>query len=294
MTAKHQPVLLAEALELLKVTRGETYIDATFGRGGHTQALLAQGARVFAFDVDQAAIDYGTTHFAQALAAGDLTLIRSNFDEMDWELKERQVGPVAGVLFDFGTSTDQLTDAERGFSFESTAELDMRMDQRLAVKASDLLKAISEKELALLFHNLGGEELAKPIAKRIMTERKAGQLQYSGIYLANLIAKIKHRQGKLHPATKVFQALRIAVNTEGESIAKALPLAFAQLQTKGRLVTIAFHEGEDRPVKQYFKKLAATEKASILTKKPIQASVAEIQQNPNARSAKLRAIEKQA
>ena len=292
----HQPVLLAEVIELLRIKQGAWYVDATFGRGGHTEAILQQGGKVIALDVDQAAITYGQEYFAKQIQAQDLILFRENFDRLDqvtskFKLKH-QIDKISGILFDFGTSVDQLKDKQRGFSFESDSELDMRMDDRLGVKAKDLLAALSGRELSQMLWELGGEQKARAIAHAIINER-AKQPITTTRQLADLVSKFYGgRKGKLHPATKVFQALRIAVNSELDSIQVALPLAFTLLTKGGRIVTIAFHEGEDRLVKHYFKKLISENVAAEVTKRALQPTEEEIANNPRSRSAKLRAIEK--
>ena len=292
----HQPVLLAEVIELLRIKQGAWYVDATFGRGGHTEAILQQGGKVIALDVDQAAITYGQEYFAKQIQAQDLILFRENFDRLDqvaskFKLKH-QIDKISGILFDFGTSVDQLKDKQRGFSFESDSELDMRMDDRLGVKAKDLLAALSGRELSQMLWELGGEQKARAIAHAIINER-AKQPITTTRQLADLVSKFYGgRKGKLHPATKVFQALRITVNSELDSIQVALPLAFALLTKGGRIVTIAFHEGEDRLVKHYFKKLISENVAAEVTKRALQPTEEEIANNPRSRSAKLRAIEK--
>jgi len=292
----HQPVLLAEVIELLRIKQGAWYVDATFGRGGHTEAILQQGGKVIALDVDQAAITYGQEYFAKQIQAQDLILFRENFDRLDqvtskFKLKH-QIDKISGILFDFGTSVDQLKDKQRGFSFESDSELDMRMDDRLGVKAKDLLAALSGRELSQMLWELGGEQKARAIAHAIINER-AKQPITTTRQLADLVSKFYGgRKGKLHPATKVFQALRITVNSELDSIQVALPLAFTLLTKGGRIVTIAFHEGEDRLVKHYFKKLISENVAAEVTKRALQPTEEEIANNPRSRSAKLRAIEK--
>jgi 16S rRNA (cytosine1402-N4)-methyltransferase len=292
-SALHQSVMLEEALAALGVKPGNWYIDGTFGRGGHTAAILARGGKVVAFDMDHQAIEYGQAKFAQAIADHSLILVRENFDQLERVITELQnqgqVGPIAGILFDFGTSVDQLLDPSRGFSFDSDAELDMRMDNRLGVKAKDLLAILPEKQLAALFQEEGGEQFAKPIAKAIAKTR-TNQPITTTKQLAELISKIKPRTGKLHPATKVFQALRIAVNTELSNIAAVLPQAMRVLAT-GSLVTIAFHEGEDRLVKQFMKEVATSNKITV--KDLQQPSTKEQEDNPRARSAKLRVAIKQ-
>ena len=293
----HQPVLLNQAVELLAVQPDKWYVDTTFGRGGHTRAVLERQGKVIAFDHDATAIEYGQQEFSQNIAQKRLILIRENFDQLLKQVRDLQtqklVGQVAGILFDFGTSVDQLKDERRGFSFDADGPLDMRMDDRLGVTAYDLLYLLSEKQLEGLLRDQGGEEMARAIAQTITRYKQAhGQPPRTTRQLADLISSVKRSRSHLHPATKVFQALRMAVNSELVSIEKALPQAFALLEPGGRLVTIAFHEGEDRLCKKLMRQLAQSGQAELLTKKPLTPSTQELAANPRARSAKLRALEK--
>ena len=195
-----------------------------------------------------------------------------------------------GILFDFGTSADQLTSGTRGFSFLEDGDLDMRMDTRLGVTAKDLLAVLPEKQLAQLFIEFGGEHESKAIAHAI----KAAKAPITTTFqLAQLVERTKReRRGHLHPATKVFQALRIAVNSELDEIALALPQALEVVAAGGIIATIAFHEGEDRLAKVAMKTWAQENKGEILTDKPVVASEAEVERNSNSRSAKLRVFRK--
>lgn len=293
--ALHAPVMLSEAIEALNVQPGKWYVDGTFGRGGHTRAILAKGGNVIALDHDQEAIQYGQIHFVQEIEAGNLVLIRTNFDAMTNAIKlsklitQEAKDNLAGILFDFGTSVDQLTNQERGFSFFGDGPLDMRMDDRLGVTAAQLLAVLSEQQLAQVFREFGGEEAAKAIARTIVQERGKKPITTTQ-ELVSIIAKSKRKRDKLHPATKVFQALRIVVNSELDNIKSALPQALELVQENGVIVTIAFHEGEDRIVKQTFKKW---EEAGRVTNADLQKpSVQEINENPRSRSAKLRVCTK--
>jgi 16S rRNA (cytosine1402-N4)-methyltransferase len=203
----------------------------------------------------------------------------------------------AGVLFDFGTSSEQLTSTERGLSFfgDETAELDMRLDERLGVKAKDLLLLLSERDLAQIFREYGGEEQSRSIAREIVTRRKQQDLEALTTVggFVNLITSVKKSsRGHLHPATKVFQALRIAVNDELGNIDRALPQALSILPSTGRIVTIAFHEGEDRIVKKVFREWERQSQGLSLYKHPLTPSETEVARNSKARSGKLRAFEK--
>lgn len=285
--------MLEDAVKALDIQPDCWYIDCTFGRGGHTEKILQAGGKVVAFDFDQEAIDYGAEKFADAIRTGKLILIRENFASLAQIVsnlqKNNQIGEIHGILLDFGTSTQQLTSQERGFSFDGDGPLDMRMDQRLGVQAKDLLAIIPENQLTELFRDFGGEIDAKRIVKAIKTS-KTPITQTN--QLADLIIKVKGRQkGKLHPATKVFQALRIAVNTELDNITALLPQALNILSDGGKIVTIAFHEGEDKIVKHMFRSWE-TEKLGATNKKPAIPSEEEISINTRARSAKMRVFTK--
>ncbi len=297
--ALHQPVMISEVLSGLDVSANQWYIDATFGRGGHTEQILDKGAKVIAFDFDHEAINYGQQKFAEQIAAKDLILVRENFAQLDKTIEKLKkqhasLGPIKGILFDFGTSQDQLKSPDRGFSFDQPdSELDMRMDQRLGVKAKDLLHVMTVGQLTRLFKEYGGERQARSIAKAIAShrgEKRENKIETVG-QLVKVIEQVKHRRGKLHPATKVFQALRIVVNTELDNIKQGLQKCPAVLDQPARIVTIAFHEGEDRISKHQFREWEQKNQGKNLTDKPIEASDEEITANPSARSAKLRIFE---
>lgn len=284
----HQPVLLTETIEALNIQPNHWYIDGTFGRGGHSAAIIQKGGKVIAFDFDPQAIEFGQNQFAQEITDKKLILIKSNFDKLGQAVDK----PISGVLFDFGTSSDQLTDKERGFSFDSDTHLDMRMDPSLGVTAKDLLAIVPEKQLAELFQDYGGESEAKAIAHAIEQRRKSNQPITTTRQLADLVSKAKKKKTSLHPATKVFQALRIAVNDELNNIKRVLPQALEILSPHGRIVTISFHDGEDRIAKHTFKEWQQQNLGTIITKKPITPTQQEINDNQKSRSAKLRIFEK--
>lgn len=285
----HTSVMLAESIGALAVQPGGHYIDATFGRGGHTQAIIQKGGRVIAFDWDAVAIAAGTDRFSAEIAAGALQLIHEPFSQI-LSVIQKQDTKIMGILFDFGTSVEQLTSSERGFSVLGTGLLDMRMDTRLGVKALDLLAVLPEKQLAQLFRDFGGEQEAGSIAKAI---KRSPQPITTANELSELVRRTKRfKGGHLHPATKVFQALRIAVNSELDEIAQALAGALQVVSAGSKIVTIAFHESEDRIAKDAFRQWENAGKGTQLTKKPLIPSEEEITQNPRSRSAKLRVFEK--
>ncbi len=291
----HKTVFLTTGVDFLQVQKDGFYLDGTFGAGGHTGEILRRGGRVLALDYDEQSVERGREAFAASLATGQLQLQNANFAYLDRLVQALpNFSGFNGIILDLGTSTDQLMSSSHGLSVYTNGPLDMRLDKNLGVTAHDLLQALSERELIALFENYGGETEARRIAREIIRERQVrGQEAFATSFeLANLVSRIKkNRVGKLHPATKVFQALRIAVNDELGNLERVLPQALKNLKVGGRLVVIAFHEGEDRPVKHAFKDWASDGLVEILTPKPIIPDEKEAE-NPRARSAKLRVIEK--
>lgn len=290
-TTLHTPVFLNEAVESLRVQPDHWYVDATYGRGGHTREIISRGGKVLAFDIDAEAIEFAHEHDQSLMTDQQLIVIRANFDQLKTEveqLKTKHNLKISGVLFDFGTSSNQLLSETRGFSFDSPAPLDMRMDQRLGVTAEDFLRVLTEKQLTEIFRDLGGEHEAKKVAH----VTKAYALAHSPVTaqgLADAIAKAKYeKRGRLHPATKAFQALRMIVNTELDNIRTGLRQALEILEPQSRIVTIAFHEGEDRLAKHFFADWERQGKGQRSPKEAIQPSETETALNPRARSAKMR------
>lgn len=287
MNNYHKSVLLDETIDLLNVKTGKEYIDATFGGGGHTEEILKRGGKVLGIDADEDAIKNAEDSFKDK----KLTLARGNFKDIAGIAQKENFKDIAGILFDLGVSSFQFDEVSRGFSFRFNAPLDMRMDKSLTVTAKDLVNGLNEPELTELFTKLGEERFARRIAHAIVKKRLEEEI-ITTEDLANLVTAAKPYKGKVHPATQVFQALRIAVNDELNVLKEALPASFEILKEKGRLVIITFHSLEDRIVKHYFVQLEKEGKGKILTKKPLIPAEIEIQINKRSRSAKLRAIEK--
>ncbi len=298
---QHQAVLVQEVITALNPQKDCYYIDATFGQGGHSRAILDQGAKVIAFDFDETAIARAKELFSKEINNQQLIVLRENFNKMDESLSNLKKSldlEISGILFDLGTSSDQLMSKDRGFSFEAREEvLDMRMDKRLGVKACDLLKLLDEKQLAKMLFEYGGESDARAIAKKVVAARKKEPNSLDKVAtLVDLITAVKgpKLKGKIHPATKTFQALRIVVNDELNNLQATLPKALKILQESKardkRLVCIAFHEGEDRLVKTFFKQIEVNNLGKLLNKKAIRPSLEEVENNPRSRSAKLRAV----
>lgn len=293
-TNEHVSVFLHELVSLLPVVSDGWYIDATLGSGGHTREILSQGGKVVAFDWDDEAIGRASDQFSAEIKAQRLFLLHEPFSQLKAAVKslEKQDVPsyFSGVIFDFGTSTEQLMSEERGFSFRGNGVLDMRMDVRLAVMAKDIIGAVPAKQLAQLFRDFGGELEADRIAKAI---KSSPEPIVTTKQLADLVISVKHKKaGSLHPATKVFQALRIAVNSELTEIQLALPQALSLLSSGSKLLCVSFHEGEDRLAKHYFQIWEEQEKGARLSKKPMMPSEEELDSNPRSRSAKLRGFVK--
>ncbi len=303
-SAYHVPVLMAEVLDALAPAPGKTILDGTLGGGGHTGALLAAGANVIALDRDEAALAHNADRLAQN--RGRLTVVQRDFAELGSVLDELGVHQVDGILLDLGVSSRQLEDAERGFSFMHDGPLDMRMDRRAPLTAADLVNGASEDELARIFVRYGEEPAARRIAAAIQRERVGAKITTTG-QLAGIVERLMGRREKRHPATRIFQALRIAVNAELGSLEAALEASITHLRAGGRLAVITFHSLEDRIVKRFLRETSAAEIDQpewpaprpnprlffeLLTKQGVAPGDAEIAANPRARSARLRAAER--
>jgi 16S rRNA (cytosine1402-N4)-methyltransferase len=288
----HRSVLLNETLEFLAPRSGGIYVDGTLGLGGHSEAILQKSApegRVIAFEWDDAAIERSRKRL---LPFGRrLTIIRRNFSEIAEGLVEAGISQVDGILIDIGLSSLQLDIGQRGFSFQRDEPLDMRMDTRRKVTAASLVAHCSESELADIFYYYGEEKQARRIAAFIVQERVQKPF-VSSKQLADLVTRAVPRRfhpKRIHVATLVFQALRIAVNTELENLAEILTHAAPFLAPGARFCVISFHSLEDRMVKRKFRDNQAFR---VLTKKPIGPSTEEREDNPRSRSARLRVVEK--
>lgn len=287
-TGYHTPIMVEQIIQGLAIQPQAWYIDATVGGGGHTAAILQAGGRVVALDQDQQALDYVADRLTSFLKAGQLQLIKANFANLQQVLPTDR--SYRGALLDLGVSSHQLDHLDRGFSFRSP-NLDMRMDQSLPTTAADLLIILPESDLAQLFLDLGQERLAKRFAAAIKQQLARGPIT-SGQQLAELIwahSPAAYRHGSIHPATRTFQALRLAVNAELSSLAEVLPQLEHILVDQGRLAVLSFHSLEDRLVKQF---LNQSNSLQPVTKKPLLADSEEVAHNPRARSAKLRLASK--
>jgi 16S rRNA (cytosine1402-N4)-methyltransferase len=316
---KHVPVLFEEVRETLHLQKGMTVVDATLGGGGHASMMLAEVAptgRVIAFDADREALG----RFKERVESDDvlrqaseeerLVLVQGNYSEIDAVLERLGVETVDAILADLGFSSDQIEEASRGFSFQEEGPLDMRLDQTRELTAEKIVNSYEAEKLEAVLRDYGDEGEAHRIARAIVKRREEAPLRTTS-ELRELIEavypkKLRYAQ-KIHPATKTFQALRIAVNQEFDHLEVFLTQAMKRLVPGGRLAIITFHSGEDKRVKQFMKDQAEgcicppnfpvcrcgqVPKAKILTKKPIVPGEAELTRNPRARSAKLRVLEK--
>lgn len=279
----HQPVMLREALAWLDPRPEGWWVDATVGGGGHTAALLeavAPHGRVLGLDQDHDALARAEERLAPY--GGRVVLVQANFREVQRVVQQQGVPAVRGMIMDLGVSSFQLDNATRGFSFLQPGPLDMRMDQRQARTAADILNHASERELADLFYTLGEEPRSRQLARQVVRQRP---LKLTTEFAALAARACGGRRGRIHPATRAFQALRLAVNEELESLGEALAAAERILSPGGRLVVISFHSLEDRVVKQALR----TEAWERLTRHVVRPEESEVRGNPRARSARLRA-----
>lgn len=301
MNEYHIPVLLKEVLGFLSPQKGHKYIDATIGGGGHSFEILNFGGKVLGIDQDQEAIEYIEEKVknypfsklkTKVKIGEELILAKGNFRDIEQIARLHGFEKVSGVLFDLGVSSHQLESEERGFSFQKEGPLDMRMDKSLEVKAMDLLQVLTKGELYELFTKLGEERFARAISDNIIRTRGLKKIETTS-ELADIVRRVyRGKESKIDPATRVFQALRIAVNDELNAISQALPKALELLENEGKILVISFHSLEDRIVKQVFNDFEDKGLGRMLTKKPIIAGENEISQNPRSRSAKLRVFEK--
>lgn len=286
--ATHIPVLLEEVLQNLVSVEDGQFVDATLGGGGHTYRLLEKykQIRVIGIDADEVAL----TIAEEALREfkDRITLVRGNFKNVKEILQGIGVSSIDGILFDLGTSTHQIM-GKRGFSFNDDEALDMRMDIREELTAYDIVNSYRVDDLATVLFEYGEEEKSRRIARAIVEARKKKPIE-TAKELADIVARAKWRRGRIHPATKTFQAIRIETNHELESLKKGIESAVEVLTPGGRIAVISFHSLEDRMMKEFFRNSPALK---ILTKKPLRPERKEILTNPRSRSAKLRIAEKQ-
>ena len=297
----HVTVMLHEAVDALGVKAGGVYVDGTLGRGGHAREILRRGGRVIGIDRDAAAV-----RAVKGLKEKNLKAIRGNHGDLVDILKKEGLEAVDGILLDLGVSSPQLDEGERGFSFRLDGPLDMRMDKSCRVTAADIIRERSEEDLTDIFRTFGEEPNARRIAKAVIRAR-SGQPVATTLQLAEIVVNAVGRHGAHHPATRVFQALRMVVNDELGELSRAISGGLGRLKTGGRFVVITFESLTDRMVKRFFSAHAGRmtslqqggerwegelPRVRPLMRKAKVAAAAEVAANPRSRSAKLRAVER--
>ncbi len=305
----HMPVMLNKVLDLLRCKPDGIYVDATVGMGGHAQGILERigpGGLLIGIDRDKESLEQA--HARLKPFSGRHRLLQDNYKNLALILNNLAIGPVDGILLDLGVSSYQILSPERGFSFQSDVMLDMRMDRTQQWTAADLVNNMSEKELADIIYRYGEERLSRRIAAAIVQERRKAPITRC-LQLADIISRVFRVRGHqgIHPATRTFQALRIAVNKELEGLEEFFLEAFGFLKSGGRIAVLAFHSLEDRIVKRAFRRLAGQcvcnaapdlctcerqALARLLTPRPMTPGPEELSVNPRARSARLRSLER--
>jgi len=286
---KHIPVLMNQVMEGLRVLPSGVYWDGTYGNGGHSAAImerLDESGRLFASDRDALAREFAQRRFGPDPR---FTFVFGSLEEAIGQVPDS----LSGWLWDLGVSTDQLVTPERGFSFRQDGPLDMRMDTSQPRSAADLVAELPEKELADLIYQYGEERFSRRIAARIVARRKESRIETTSDLAEICRSVYPRKRHRIDPATRTFQALRIAVNDELGQLERTLPVALEKLAPGGRAVVISFHSLEDRIVKHCFRGLGREGGFRVITKRPLVADETECAANPAARSAKLRVIERE-
>ncbi len=305
---KHYSVLLSESIEGLNIKQDGIYIDATLGYGGHSSEILKRipKGHLYSFDQDKEAIEYSQERLSKI--GGNFTIIHSNFVNMVEELSELGITKVDGIVFDLGLSSPQIDEKERGFSFMSDAPLDMRMNKEESTTAKDIVNDYSLEKLTEVFYSYGEEKMSRQIAKRIIDYRKDKKIETTKELVSIISSAVGAKYfNNNHPERNIFQAIRIEVNKELETLQTILPKAINLLNPKGRMSVITFHSLEDRIVKKEFKKYSEVNELvkglpeipdeykpliKLVNKKPITPSDEELRENSRSKSAKLRIIER--
>ncbi len=293
----HRPVLLEEVLQYLDCRPDRIYVDGTVGSGGHSRKILERSSptgKLIGLDWDEEAMERARKNLS--LFEGRVVLRKGNFKDLKSVLESLSIPGVDGILLDLGVSTEQLESRERGFSFRWDGPLDMRMSQEKEITAQDLVKNLPPSDLEALLREYGEERWARRIARNIVRRRETAPIRTTGELVEAIEASVPRSRGRIHPATRTFQALRISVNEELNNLRTFLDLAPDLLRPRGRLCIISYHSLEDRIVKNLFRQWTRGGKGEekpfgLLTPKPVVPAPEEVSRNPRARSAKLRAVE---
>ncbi len=298
MEAKfHIPVMFDTVLDLLNLKPGATAVDATVGTAGHSIGIAERvfpGGRLIAIDRDKESLEVARSRLSKY--SGGCEFVHGNFSDIDGILAGLKIKSTDAILFDLGISSFQLSDPQRGFTFRQEGPLDMRMDRTSYISAYDLVNNLNEDEISSMLWSFGQERWHNRIAHLVVEKRQrqpiATTAELAGIVSDAIPSRFRHRHFRIHPATRTFQAVRIAVNRELEALEKGMSKAVELLAKKGRICVISFHSLEDRIVKWTFKGLAAEGRVKIITPKPLTPDMAQVEENPLCRSAKLRCAER--
>lgn len=293
----HIPVMLNEVIDYLNLSKGKVIVDATVGTAGHSSAILERilpGGKMIGIDRDEDSLAVCRQRLSAHM--GGFELVHGNFVDIDSILSGLNIDKVDGILFDLGISSFQLDDPNRGFSFQNEGPLDMRLDRSSYISAYDLVNNLKEDEISAILWNFGQERWHNRIAHLLIKERQRQPIsttsQLANIVLRSIPSRYRHRHYRIHPATRTFQAVRIAVNRELEILENALNKAIEILEIGARICVISFHSLEDRTVKFTFRQAASEGKIKIITPKPLVPQEAEVKINPSSRSSKLRVAER--
>jgi 16S rRNA (cytosine1402-N4)-methyltransferase len=291
----HTPVMLKEVVEYLRLKPGQTIVDATIGLGGHSAEIaprILPRGRLIGIDRDQESLSVARDKLRDFGSSCDF--VYANFMDIDTILQTLRIEKIDGIVFDLGISSFQLDDSQRGFSFQAEGPLDMRLDRSSYVSAYDLVNNLNEEEISAMLWNFGQERWHNRIARLVVQERQRHPIATT-TELTDIVMKAvpyKYRHTRIHPATRTFQAMRIAVNRELETLTIALTKAIELLGRGARICVISFHSLEDRIAKVTFRQQAAKGALNIITPKPLTPTLEEIRENPSSRSAKFRVAEK--
>jgi len=291
----HKPVMLQEMINYLNLKPGQIIVDATMGLAGHSLRILEHilpGGRLVGIDRDQESLEVAKRELDKF--SGSCEFVHSNFMDLDKVMENLNIQKIDGILFDLGVSSFQLGDPNRGFSFQNEGPLDMRLDRSSYISAYDLVNNLNEEEISALLWNFGQERWHNRIARHLVQERQKHPITTT-LELSDVVMRAipyKYRNYRIHPATRTFQAVRIAVNRELETLGEALHKAVELLDYSARICVISFHSLEDRIVKFAFRRLASQGKIEIITPKPLIPGLSEVQENPSSRSAKFRVAQK--
>ena len=293
----HIPVMLDEVLDYLSLSPGKTIVDATVGTGGHSKSILERvlpGGRLIGIDRDEESLAVCRNRLSEF--SDHCEFVHANFVDIDNVLKGLSIKKVDGVLFDLGISSFQLEDPHRGFSFQQEGPLDMRLDKNSYISAYDLVNNLNEDEISTLLWNFGQERWHNRIAHLLVQEREKYPIvttsQLANIVVRSIPHRYRHRYYRIHPATRTFQAVRIAVNRELENLEIAINKSIAILEKKARICVISFHSLEDRVTKLSFRRAASEGLIQIIVPKPLTPTQSEIRNNPSSRSSKLRTAQR--